>query len=78
MEHEFNDDILYKEVDTWHWYDKMLFKLYHETGHSIRKIAKMTQISTTSIFKTLKLCQVKINKRFGVNYQEYRKQKKNR
>ena len=78
MKEEFNEDVLNKEIETWHWYDKMLFRLYHETGDSIRKIAENTRISTSSIFKTLKLCQVKIHEKFGVNYQEYRKTKKSK
>ena len=75
MEHKFNDEILYKEIETWHWYDKMLFDIYHSTGKSIRQISKDTNISATKIFKGLKESQEKLNAKFGINYQEYRKTK---
>jgi CRISPR/Cas system-associated protein Cas7 (RAMP superfamily) len=73
MEQKFNDKILYKETETWHWYDKMLFNLYHKSGNSIRQLSKDTSISATNIFKNLKSSQEKLNKKFGINYQEYRK-----
>ena len=73
MEQKFNDKILYEETETWHLYDKMLFNLYHRSGKSIRYISKETSISVTSIFKNLKVSQEKLNKKFGINYQEYRK-----
>ena len=38
------------EVETWHWYDQLMFTLYRETGWSIRKISTATRISTSSIF----------------------------
>jgi len=37
-----------------HFYDKTLFRVYHETNHSIRSLSEVTGISTTSIFNTLK------------------------
>jgi len=37
-----------------HFYDRSLFKIYTETNHTIRSLAKATGISTTSIFFTLK------------------------
>jgi len=37
-----------------HEYDKLLFEIYFSSGKSIRKLAKDTGISTTSIYTTLK------------------------
>jgi len=74
MGQEFNDKMLYKEIKTWNFYDGMLFKLYHQSGKSIRCISKETKISASSIFKNLKASQEKLNQKFGINYQEYRKQ----
>ncbi len=36
------------------WYEKKLTEVYFEEGHSIRSLAKATNISTTNIFTTLK------------------------
>ena len=47
-------------VDSWEWYDKMLFKLYINTDLSIRQIAKETGISLTSVFYTIKTCKNRI------------------
>ena len=37
-----------------HEYDKLLFEIYFSSGKSIRRLAKDTGISTTSIYTTLK------------------------
>ena len=37
-----------------HFYDKTLFKIYYESDHSIRSLSESTNISTTSIFNTIK------------------------
>tara|TARA_R100000655_G_C2962550_1_gene189147 strand:+ start:849 stop:1085 length:237 start_codon:yes stop_codon:yes gene_type:complete len=78
MKQKFNDEMLYNEIENWIWYDKTLFKIYHESGKSIRQISKLTKISATKIYKNLNANQQKINKKFGINYQEYRKQINNK
>jgi RNA polymerase sigma factor (sigma-70 family) len=55
----------------WHWYDEMLFNLYKETGKSMRTISKMTGISTSSIFTTLKHCKERIREEVGEDYEDY-------
>ena len=75
MEQEFNDEILYKEMENWNWYDRILFDIYHSTGKSMRQISKDTNISMTAVFKGLKSSQDKLNAKFGINYQQYRKTK---
>jgi len=41
-------------MDDLHFYDKTLFRVYYESDHTIRSLAKVTGISTTSIFLTIK------------------------
>lgn len=57
-----------KEIDTWCWYDKELFNLYHNSNKSIRDLSKETGISTGSIFNTLKNCKEKLNEKFKDDY----------
>ena len=47
-------DELWEEVETWHWYDTKLFKLYHNTDMTIKKISQETKISERSIWNTVK------------------------
>ena len=44
---------LWEEVESWHWYDTKLFKLYHNTDMTIKKISEETKISERSIWNTL-------------------------
>lgn len=44
---------LWEEVESWHWYDAKLFKLYHNTDMTIKKISEETKISERSIWNTL-------------------------
>jgi RNA polymerase sigma factor (sigma-70 family) len=68
------DRIFSKVADTvseFHWYDAMLFKLYKDTGKSMRTLSKETGISTSSIFTTLKNCKERIRENCGEDYQDY-------
>lgn len=47
-------DKIWEDVEDWHWYDKKMFQLYHNSPMSIRTIADETKISARSIFNTLK------------------------
>lgn len=47
-------DTIWDNVEDWHWYDKKLFEIYHNSPMSIRSIAEETKISARSIFNTLK------------------------
>ena len=49
-----------REIAEWYWYDRMMFKIYHNTDLSIRKLSEETNISASSIFNTLKTCKNKI------------------
>jgi RNA polymerase sigma factor (sigma-70 family) len=46
-------DQMWDEVEEWHWYDSKLFKLYHNTDMTIKKISEETKISERSIWNTL-------------------------
>jgi len=51
----------YKELlATFDWYDRDLFLLYANSGMSMRKIARETNISFMSIYNTIKKCQEKL------------------
>lgn len=60
-----------KEIDSWHWYDSMLFKLYKESGKSMRDISAETNISLTSIFHTIKHCKQRLVDKVGEDYEDY-------
>lgn len=64
-------DKIEKEIDTWHWYDAKLFRLYKDSDKSLRCIANETQISLVSIFHTIKTCKSIIKNKFGKDYENY-------
>ena len=65
--------ILIDEVaEDWAWYDRKLFKLYRDTGLSIRKIAAETNISWVSIFNTLKNCKKEVRDKLNEDYLDYK------
>ena len=60
------------EVEDWeHWYDRKLFKIYYETDISMRKLAKETNISVTSIFNSCKNYKEMIQSKFGEDFEDY-------
>ena len=61
-----------KHIDKWRWYDKTLFKLYANSGMSIRKIAKETNISWVSIFNTLKKCKQEVKELFKEDWEDFK------
>tara|TARA_R100001460_G_scaffold24995_1_gene50240 strand:+ start:3120 stop:3716 length:597 start_codon:yes stop_codon:yes gene_type:complete len=65
-------DNIQKEVDSWdRWYDQKLFKIYYETDISMRKLAKDSHISVTSIFNSCKNYKQIMNSKFNEDYQDY-------
>lgn len=58
-------DKIEKEIKTWHWYDEKLFRLYYYTDKSLRKIAKETSISLTSIYNSCKNYKEIIKEKYG-------------
>lgn len=61
-----------KEINSWHWYDMMMFRLYIDSGKSIRTLAKETNISRDSIFQTLKNCKTRIKIAIGEDWEDFR------
>jgi RNA polymerase sigma factor (sigma-70 family) len=59
------------EIETWHWYDKKLFRLYYYTDYSLRDIAKKTNISLTSIFNSCKNYKQIIAEKFGEDITDF-------
>jgi RNA polymerase sigma factor (sigma-70 family) len=55
----------------WHWFDKMLFKLYRTTGKSIRDISNETSISVGTVFHCLKRCKQSLRDELGEDYEDY-------
>jgi DNA-directed RNA polymerase specialized sigma24 family protein len=75
-EHEAYNDIclmIDKELETWHWYDRKLFKLYRDSDMSMRDIAKETNISLISIFHSIKNYKEILNSKFEQEYKDYKK-----
>lgn len=63
-----------KEMESWDWYDTMLFKIYKDGGKSMRNIAKDSGISLTSIYNTLKNCKQRLREQVLEDYQDYSNQ----
>ena len=55
-------------VETFYWYDKMMFNLYRYKIPSIRKISSETKISRPSVTGTIKKCKYKIQKELATEY----------
>jgi DNA-directed RNA polymerase specialized sigma24 family protein len=73
-EHQAYNDIcllIDKELETWHWYDRKLFKIYRDSDMSMRDIAKETNISLISIFHSIKNYKEILNSKFEKDYQDY-------
>ena len=83
-QHDFEAEIIYDdlineiwdEVDSWHWYDSKLFKLYHNTDMTIKKISEETKISERSIWNTLDNGRKKIKHKRQKAYQAWKTSQK--
>jgi DNA-directed RNA polymerase specialized sigma24 family protein len=60
------------EMDTWEWYDRMLFSIYRDNNYSMREIARTSSISLSNIFSTIKSCKAKLRENVGEDYQDYK------
>ena len=58
------------EIKTWHWYDQLLFDLYRTSGMSTRQIEGVTGISFKSVWKTIKICKVRLKENVGEHYED--------
>lgn len=73
-EKEFFDQVIEKIdgiVDDWYWYDKKVFNIHFYNEMSMRKIAKETKISLSSIFNTLTNGKSKIKEGALKEYRRY-------
>lgn len=68
-------DKIESEVDKWYWYDKRIFNIHFFDEMSMRKIAKETKISLSSIFNTLSNSKQKIKNKNDKDYEKYKKTK---
>tara|TARA_R100000329_G_C7598109_1_gene212134 strand:+ start:778 stop:1326 length:549 start_codon:yes stop_codon:yes gene_type:complete len=59
-------------TDTWHWYDKKLWKLYSQTDMSIRKLASETKISWVSIFNSLKHLKKDLKQKLSEDWEDFK------
>ena len=65
------EQMIEDEIESWHWYDSMLFRLYKDSNLSMRQIADKTNISLTSIFHTLKKCKDRLKENIGEDYEDF-------
>tara|TARA_R110000787_G_scaffold278041_1_gene387638 strand:+ start:639 stop:1223 length:585 start_codon:yes stop_codon:yes gene_type:complete len=60
-----------KYIDTFYWFDKNLFNLYRYEFKSHKGLmAEKTKLSLSTIYRTVKRCKVKINKKLKDQYYE--------
>ena len=74
LKHESLDNIYYRieaEINSWEWYDQMLFRIYKDEGKAMRQIADKTGISLKSIFLTIKSCKERIRQAVGEDYTDF-------
>jgi DNA-directed RNA polymerase specialized sigma24 family protein len=60
-----------KEMQSWEWFDARLFKLYREEQLSMRELSKRTQISTKTIFYTIKRCKERLRENIAEDYEDF-------
>jgi DNA-directed RNA polymerase specialized sigma24 family protein len=63
--------LIEEEINTWHWYDQQVFRMYRDNKTSFRKMAKDTDISWVSLFNTVKNCKEKLKIKFNEDYQDF-------
>lgn len=54
-----------------HWFDKMLFELYVNSGKSMRDIASETKISLSCIFNTISKVRSYLREELNEDYEDY-------
>tara|TARA_R110000782_G_scaffold3392_1_gene12482 strand:+ start:670 stop:894 length:225 start_codon:yes stop_codon:yes gene_type:complete len=57
-----------KEINSWYWYDKMIFNNYYSTEDSLRDVSRKTGVNLSSIHRTIKKCNAKIQTIIGDDY----------
>lgn len=63
-------ELIHKEIESWDWFDRTLFKVYFDMDRknngkmSMRKLASETKIALPTIFLTIKECKQRIKSVF--------------
>tara|TARA_Y100001973_G_C5179666_1_gene324058 strand:+ start:703 stop:1281 length:579 start_codon:yes stop_codon:yes gene_type:complete len=58
-------------VDTFYWFDKKLFNLYrYEFKAHPNEMSKKTNLSVSTIYRTVKRCKIRINEKLRKQYYE--------
>lgn len=57
-------------VRSWHYYDRMMYELYRDSGYSTREIQKHTGISFKSVWQTIKYCKDSLKAEVGECYED--------
>lgn len=60
-----------REIESWHYFDSMLFRHYIASGKSMREIASDTNISLRTIFDTIKQCKLRIKENVGEDWEDF-------
>jgi len=60
-----------EEMQNWEYFDQELFKLYRNSGMSMRKISTETKISTKTIFYSIKRSKENLRKNISEDYEDY-------
>lgn len=73
-------ELIAKEIENWHWYDRRVFKIIVYQGVSMRRLSRESNISVDSLFNTMKRCKARIKETIQdevamINNQEYSKMK---
>jgi DNA-directed RNA polymerase specialized sigma24 family protein len=64
-------DRIETEINSWYWYDQMLFRIYKDERKPMRQISDETGISLKSIFLTIKSCKERIRQSVGEDYTDF-------
>tara|TARA_R100001460_G_scaffold40487_1_gene75695 strand:- start:5440 stop:5976 length:537 start_codon:yes stop_codon:yes gene_type:complete len=59
------------EMQNWEYFDQELFKLYRNSGLSMRKISAETKISTKTIFYSIKRSKENLRKNIAEDYEDF-------
>ena len=65
------EDKINAVLETFHWYDRGLFKLIATGPDSMRKISRDTTISLSSISNTMKKCRQRLKDELGEDIEDY-------
>lgn len=75
---EFAHDRLFNEIEdeinSWHWYDIKMFRIYMNTDMSMRDMENEINIPLSNIFTTIKSCKKRIANRIGEDFEDFKNQ----